>query len=88
MNKLESFSMKTLETVRKKLGLTAYGMAKKLGLSQQGYLVAEKTSRAVKIDVLIDVQEMSGLGVLEFWELLKKDAAATKKALKNKAKTP
>ncbi len=87
MNKLESFSMKTLETVRKKLGLTAYGMAKRLGLSQQGYLVAEKTSRAVKVDVLVDAQELSGLSVLEFWELLRKDAASIKKALRNKDKT-
>jgi DNA-binding XRE family transcriptional regulator len=75
--------MKTLKKIREKLGFTHYKAAKRVGLTQQGYIVAEKSSRSIKVDVLVALKELSGLTWEEVGKMLESDAQAIRRERKS-----
>jgi transcriptional regulator with XRE-family HTH domain len=76
--------MRTLETVRKKLGLTQYGMAKRLGLTQTGYINAERNSKSVRLDILSKLRKIGGLTWDELGALIDREALTIEKARNKK----
>jgi plasmid maintenance system antidote protein VapI len=65
---------KLLDTVLENQGWTRYRLAKELGISTQAMdHLYHKDAKAMRLAVLIRLQEASGYSVTEFWKLLKED---------------
>lgn len=62
---------KIIVQILKKLGITQYELAKRVGISDQAlrYLVS-RDSRAVRVSVLCKLREVSGMSWSEFGKLL------------------
>ena len=60
--------MKFLEKLRKKLGLTHYSMAKRLGMTQQGYIHLETRGHSCRLETLLAIRSTFGFT----WEQLGK----------------
>lgn len=69
----------TFRRVRKKLGWTAYKMAKALEISQTQYNYCEQKAQSVNTKTLVKLQKISGIPINEFWEMVKKDVAEVEK---------
>lgn len=82
MKALENQPMKTLETIRNKLGLSDYKMSQRLGLTQPGYIHTERKGKSLRIDVLCKLQRISGLTWAELGKMLERDALAIEKERK------
>lgn len=80
----ESFLMKTVETIRKRLGLTHYGLSKKLGLTQPGLIHLERKSKAIQILTLSRLRKISGMSWEEVGALIDRDALAIEKERKTR----
>lgn len=64
--------MRFLIELRKSLGLSKYRMAALLDISHSHYAhLEERSTRLPDINVLLKIQDISGLGDKEFWGLLK-----------------
>ena len=79
----DSFLMKTVETIRKRLDLTHYGLAKKLGLTQPGLIHLERKSKGIQIITLSRLRKLSGLSWEEVGVLIDRDAAAIERERKS-----
>jgi len=63
---------KIIKKVLDSRGITRYRLAKELGINTQAldYMLTND-SKAVRVGVLVKLQEVSGLTVSQFWKLLK-----------------
>ena len=71
-------SVKTLKQIRITRGYSAYEMAKRLGMTLPAYLYLEDKGQSLRLDILIQAQEVSGLSLESFWEMLKNEAKTLK----------
>jgi plasmid maintenance system antidote protein VapI len=61
-----------IDNILKRTGMTRYRLAQSMGVSTQALDHMFKTnSQAVRIRVLIRLQEVSGFSVTQFWQMLK-----------------
>lgn len=75
--------MEIYKSIRKSKGWTPYKMAKALRISQTQLSHYEKMPISQREMLLVRMQELSGLTLSEFWEVLKEEArVAEKKKLK------
>ena len=76
--------------IREKLGWTAYRMTKELGLkSQSSYTVLERTSRGIRAETLVRLQELAeeaGIPLDVFWREFKKEVSARKAQKKKRVR--
>ena len=63
--------VETFRIIREKLGWNKYTMDKNLGISQKKLNYCEKKAATVNHKLLIKLQELSGMSVQEFWNLVK-----------------
>lgn len=67
--------MQLIKTIRKKKGWTAYRMSRELEISQTSLNHYEGQPPSNREKLLVKLQEVSGLSVADFWDMLKKEVA-------------
>lgn len=72
--------MDIFKKVRKSKGWKPYKMAKELRIGQTSLSHYEKQPVSMREMLLVRLQELSGLSVEEFWDLLKEEVAPAEKA--------
>lgn len=66
-------NVKFLKTIRENLGLTQYGLAKKLGVMPNQVANFEEKGRQMPLGMLCKIRELSGLSWEELGEMLDKE---------------
>lgn len=64
------------EKIRKSKGYTHYELAKALGISQTQLSHYTEKPISTRELLIVALQELSGLSVSDFWDILKKEAKA------------
>ena len=74
--------MQLFKTIKKKRGWTSYRMSRELGITQTSLNHYEEQPPSNRERLLIKLQKLSGLSVLEFWDLLTKEVTKCEKSEK------
>ena len=69
--------MQLFKTIKKKKGWTSYKMSKELGISQTSLNHYEDQPPSNRERLLVKLQEISGMSITEFWELMAKEVKKT-----------
>lgn len=66
-------SMQIFELVREKLGWSKYKLAQELKITPSHYGYVSTKAKTAQTEILIRLQELSGISPSEFWKLLRKE---------------
>ena len=65
--------MQMFETIREKLGWSKYKLAKELGVTPSHYSYLSTKAKTAQTEILVRLQEISGLSGDEFWKIVRKE---------------
>ena len=66
-------NMQIFETVREKLGWSKYKLAKELKITPSHYSYLSTKAKTVQTEILVRLQEISGISGSDFWKLIQKE---------------
>lgn len=76
---VQSAAMRFLKKIRESEGLTAYGMAKKLGLIEQTYRHYEQKAEGIKLETLADLRVKLKLTWNDLGDMIDEEVRQNKK---------
>ena len=77
--------MKAVTIIRERLKWSKYRLAKKLGVSQTSLNYLEDEAQSLRIDLLVKLQDLSGMADAPFWKLIKEHVSKSPKTRGRKA---